>query len=284
MKANAPMRSLCAAVMLVAGPLGAGCNNALPPNDTPPDVPPQSTLVIEFEKFTSAGAKLDGAATARIAQPIPGGNFLFAAGNLVVWSVAITVTLAIPVAAFAAAIDQDPQQLANGTWQWAYAFNVNGVQHSAKLQALADGGEIAWTMLISKDGDYTDYRWFTGESNLVGSAGTWTLNYPPGSTPEEPRPFLFIEWHRDASDETGDIKYTNITPDAPENGGYIFYGITGDAPYDAFYTIASAGDDRVIDIEFSTEDKVGRVRDPIHFNDAEWHCWDTELQNAACDE
>jgi hypothetical protein len=269
---------IVAAVMIT----GSGCNNAAPPTDTPPDVPPQSTMIIDFSDFTSGGN--GGESTARVQQALPGANFTFAAINLAIWNTVVTVTLAVPVVAFVESFDHEPEQLDSGVWEWSYSFRINGVEHSAALQADVSNNGVDWTMLISKEGEYTDFEWFTGQSNLAGTAGTWTLNHPPGDDPENPGPFIFIEWNRDPSAETGDIKYTNITPDSPEFGGFIFYGVTGAAPFNAFYTIASAGDDRTIEIEFNTETIAGRVRDEIHFNDTEWHCWDEALQNADCPE
>ena len=50
-----------------------------------------------------------------------------------------------------------------------------------------------------------------------------------------------IEWHRDTEAGTADIKYTNIVPGGPENGGYIHFGVTGGYPHDAFYDIYNKG-------------------------------------------
>ncbi|HRX86500.1 MAG TPA: hypothetical protein P5572_15870 [Phycisphaerae bacterium] len=256
----------------------AGCNSAAPPADTPPDVPPQSTMLMDFSALPGTDAK----ATARVQQPFPGTTALYAGGNLVVWNTIITVTLAVPVAAFVASFNTDPVQLDDGRWQWSYSFMAAGDEFTAKLQADVSNNGVDWFMLVSRSGAYTDFEWFTGHSNLAGTTGAWTLNYPPGNDPENPRQFIFIEWSRDANGDTAQIKYTNVTENAPENGGYIEYGITDNTTYDAFYTIASAGDDHTIAIEFNTDTIAGRVRDEIHFNDADWHCWDTDFQNTEC--
>lgn len=279
MNTNQTLRTGSALLMVVALLQGAGCNNAAPPPGTPPEIPPSSTLVIDFNEFSESGG-----GSARVVQPFPGPNYLFAAGNLLAWNVVITVTLVIPVAAFLESFKHEPVELADGTWEWAYSFSVNGVVHSAALQADPSPAGVDWTMLISKEGEYTDFVWFTGQSNWERTEGTWTLNYPPNHDPNGPVPFIHIDWQRAADDTTGDIRYTNVTPNAPENGGYIHYGITGEEPYNAFYTIASAGDDHTVEIEFNTVTIAGRVRDEIHFNDAEWHCWDAALQNSSCPE
>lgn len=268
---------LVAAALVQAG----GCGNATPEPAPPPDIPPQSTMVMNVGEFDS-DAKIAGEPTARIQQPLPGTSFLYAGTNVVIWNTIIVVTLAVPVAAFAESFNHTPEQLDNGVWQWSYSYTFSGVEYSAKLQADVGNNGVDWFMLISKEGAYTDYEWFTGHSNLAGTEGAWTLNHAPGNDPANPEPFVFIEWERDAEGETAQIKYTNITPDAPENGGYIEYGVTDNATYDAFYTIASAGDDHTINVEVNLTTFAGRVRDEIHFNDTDWHCWDEDQQNADC--
>ncbi|KPL16217.1 MAG: hypothetical protein AMJ92_13060, partial [candidate division Zixibacteria bacterium SM23_81] len=120
--------------------------------------------------------------------------------------------------------------------------------------------------------------WYYGDADLFLTEGTWILN----KDPEEPEPFVGIEWHRKVQDTTADIKYTNIVPDGPENGGYIFYGITNDTPYDAFYDIYNKGYDNLTNIEWNRATKDGQVKDPHHFEDEEWHCWDGDLEDIEC--
>ena len=261
-------------------PWGTGCNTGIQPGDgQPPEIPPASTFVMDFGDFA------DGGAPGRVLDPndpaagqgIPGGNWGWAAMNVGVWNVIITVTLAVPVAAFLESFNHVPEQQPDGSWVWSYEVNVAGVIHTAELHALAVGGDIEWNMFISKDGSYTDFNWFSGVSNLVGTEGTWTLN----KDPDAPTQLVGIEWHRNPQDETGDIKYTNIVPAGPENGGYIFHGITAEA-LDAFYEIFNKGQDNVTNVEWNRTTKDGRVKDPAHFGDGDWHCWHTGLQNTGC--
>jgi hypothetical protein len=205
-------------------------------------------------------------------------NWGFAATNVAVWNTIITIGLAVPVAAFLESFKHEPVQHPDGTWAWAYDVTVGGVGHSAELQAIAVDGDIHWTMLVSKDGAYTDFTWFTGVSNLPATEGTWTLN----RSPEDLNPFIGIEWHRNPLKETGDITYTNIVPDGPENGGYISYGTTTGTPYDAFYDIYNKGLDNHTEIEWNRTTKEGRVKDPRHFGDDDWRCWDSDLIDVDC--
>ncbi|MGD2110932.1 MAG: hypothetical protein PVI86_16270 [Phycisphaerae bacterium] len=276
------LRVTTACTLLATMPVWmTGCPGQAPNggNAKAPEIPLESTFVMDFGDFADAGASkaIVDAADAAAAQMLPGTDWLFAAFNVGAWSVIITVGLAVPVAAFLESFNHEPAQLEDGTWVWSYDVTVVGVGHSAELHALAVDGDIQWKMFITQDGFYEEFNWFSGVSNLVGTEGTWTLN----RSPEDPTPFVGIEWHRDPQAETGDVKYTNIVPGGPESGGYIFHGLT-DETYDAFFDIYNKGQDNLTRIEWSRSTKDGHVRDSAHFGDEDWHCWDAALQDTAC--
>ena len=261
-------------------PWGTGCGtNLQPPPDVPPELPPADTLVMDFGDFANgdAGKRAFDRNDATVAQVGAGENWRWAALHVGVWNVIITVGLVVPVAAFLESFNHTPEQQEDGSWVWSYDVTVGGVVHSAALHALAVGGDIEWRMVVSKEGFYSDFEWFTGVSNLIGTEGAWTLN----KNPDDPGPFVGIEWHRDPDSETGDLKYTNIVPSGPENGGYIFHGTTGEA-HNAFYDIYNKGQDNLKNIEWNRMTKDGRIRDPARFGNDAWHCWDTALQDVEC--
>jgi len=271
------LRITTVCMLLIAMPVWmTGCATQPPDGGEAPEIPPASTFVIDFGDF-SGGDAARPAPDPTAGQTLPGADWGFAAFNVGVWSVIITVGLAVPVAAFLESFNHVPEQQEDGSWVWSYEVTVGGVVHSAELHAMAVGGDIEWNMYISKEGFYENFNWFSGVSNLVSTEGTWTLN----KEPDDPTPFVGIEWHRNPQDETGDIKYTNIVPGGPENGGYIFHGLTVD-PLDAFFEIYNRGQDNTTNIEWSRTTKNGRVRDSARFGDEDWHCWDETLQNIAC--
>ena len=97
-------------------------------------------------------------------------------------------------------------------------------------------------------------------------------------SPEDPTEFLGIEWHRDAVEDISDIRYTNIVPDGPEEGGYIEYGRIDEEPYDAYYHIYNKGQDRLKEIEWNRETKEGRIKNPDYAG-GEWRYWDCALKD-----
>jgi hypothetical protein len=240
-----------------------------------PTIPPQSTMIIDFSEFpdTSTGDGLQNVDVSR-------NNWGWAALNVSVWNSVLTLTLAVPVAAFAEAFNHQPIQQPDGSWLWQYTVNVQGGSYTAKLYGKTVTEGVEWKMLLSRTGVYTDFEWFKGFSNLPATEGTWTLNKDPNL----PSPFLYIEWHRNTQEETADVKYTKLSPTLPENEGYIFYGKTNEIPYNRFYQIFDAAENRTIDIKWNYEQLFGRVKDPIHFEDELWHCWDETLNDIVCTE
>jgi hypothetical protein len=78
------------------------------------------------------------------------------------------------------------------------------------------------------------------------------------------------------------VKYTNVVPDGPENGGYIDTQYTGGVPYDHIWDIYNKGQDNHTNIEWSQATGEGRVKDYNHFADDDWHCWDVTRTNITC--
>ena len=270
--------------IVMLGLVMAGCqktDTTQPEESQPPEIPPASTFLMDFDDFPD---------TAKISMP--GGNSFnktqtrqnwgWAALNVGVWNTLLTLTFAVPVAAFVESFNHEPEQQDDGSWVWTYTFRPpGGVLHTAELHASLVSEGIQWEMYISKQNVYSDFLWYSGLSAYTGREGSWTLYH----NPTDPTPFLGIEWHRNPLQGTADIKYTNIVPNHPENGGYIFYGIVNSNPYDAFYDIYNKGQDNHTNIEWDRTSKAGRVKDPLHFGDADWHCWDTldnDLQDIDC--
>ena len=245
------------------------------PQDEAPTIPPQSSMVINFDEFpdTSSLSKIDfSLATKR--------NWGWAAYNVSVWNSVLTLTLAIPVAAFVEAFNHQPVQQPDGSWLWQYSVAVGEALFTAKLFGKGVTEGVEWKMLLTKEGTFTDFEWFTGFSNLPATEGNWTLNKDPNT----PTAFLYIEWHRNTTEGTADVKYTNIIPAAPENGSYIFYGKTNEIPHNRFYQIFGSQENRMIDIKWNYEQRFGRVKDPIYFENENWNCWDDKLDDITCPE
>jgi len=261
------------AFLLVTGVIQQGCKKD---HGDPPTIPPQSSFIMNFSDLDSSKApskyfmKVDSAGQYS--------NFLFAAGNVVVWNVILTVGLAIPVASFVHSFSyQGTWNNQDNAWEWKYNFQVYAT-YSAKLKAKVSGNTVHWEMYISLQNGFQNFLWYEGDSQLDNSQGTWTLFDNPNSN----QPLLGILWHKNVSNNTSDITYTNIVPGSPENGGYIAYGITTDTTYNAYYNIFNKGKNNLTSIRWNIPHKNGSVKDSLHFGNSQWNCWDENYLNTTC--
>ena len=242
-----------------------------------PTLPPQSSMVIDFNEFPDTST-ITPLLKFEPSDTILRGNWGWAAIQVGVWSTLLKITLAVPVAAFAESFNHQPVQQPDGSWLWTYTLTISGIDHTAKLYGQSDPNGISWRMLLTKSGFYTDFEWFTGFSNVPATEGNWTLNHNPNN----PNPLIFIEWTRNVDENTAEVKYTNIVPNAPENGSYIYYGKTNDLTYNRFFDIFGKAENRLINVEWNYEQYFGRVKDPLHFGNENWYCWDENLLDIQC--
>jgi hypothetical protein len=286
-------------LLALLAPFAVGCQNAHTEEHpaTPPQIPPISSFVMDFADFNAQNeTSFLPSSTSGAAQQVSfisgsGGsyrsdqyamgarrNWGFTALNVGVWSIVVVVGLAVPVAAFVESFDYTPEQQPDYTWIWSYDVTVNDVAYTAELHGKYIDNGVRWDMYISKQNDYTDFQWYYGESDLPATEGFWVLK----KNPSDPTDLLRIDWKRDLAEGTHDIKYTNIVPGGPENGGYIFHGVTAADRYDRFYEIFNKGKDNYTYIEWNSTTKEGRVKDTGHFTDSEWHCWDADYMDVEC--
>ncbi len=246
------------------------CGKDESPQQEPPRLPPVSTMVMDFSDFQQGGV------ASSPLVPDSRANWGWAAIQVGIWNTILTVTLAVPVASFVEAFNHEPTPESDGSWRWSYEFAVGGASYLAELYGRLMAEGTRWDMYITKAGVYERFHWYQGLSSLDLSSGTWTLF----RAPESPSPFLGIVWRR--SPNTGDLTYTNIVPAHPDSGGFIRWGLTGGLPYDASYSIFSPSDANTTDIEWNRTTHEGRVRDPLHFGDTNWHCWNSDLEDVVC--
>ncbi len=259
---------VCVAMLLV------NCKKDKKEELTPPTLPPSTSMVMDFSDFNSTAIKYitEDSTTYN--------NHNWAAFNVGVWNLIITVGLAVPVASFCEAFNHECIQEGDNLWSWSYSFVAQNVNHTAKLTAMYvnNNSQIQWDMYITKDNVYSQFHWYTGISAISGLEGTWTLN----ESPSKPTPLLGIDWHRNTVTGASDIRYTNVVPNGPENGGYIFYAISPGSVLDATYDIFNKGQNNLINIQWNRNNKNGQIKDAKHFLNSDWHCWDANFADCSC--
>lgn len=240
--------------------------------DQAPMVPPASTMEMSLDHFE---ANNNGGRTAEGYVNI--GN---AWTNIAVWNSILGAHLIIPVAAFKAAASQEAVfDEENIQWTWTYVFNADGTSHTALLTAKFAAAGVQWDMYISKSGAYENVHWFTGTSNLQGTAGEWHLNYQP----EDPQPFIDIAWSRESDNSAATIKYTNAIPEGEHNGSYIEYGFENELDLNAYYNIYLSKEEAEVQIKWNTTSKEGRIQNASYFGNDDFHCWNSLGQDVDCE-
>lgn len=239
-----------------------------------PDLPPASSFVMEFSDFENADT------TKSFKSSLGYQNWGYSASNVLVWNTVISITFAVPVAAFYESFHHegvwDPGLNA---WVWSYNFIAVGVTHMAQLRGSLVEGGVKWEMYISKNNAYNDVLWYWGISNLTNTEAEWHLNANPQNLEE----IIAIEWNKNIETGEANIKYTNVEAGDEEEGGYIIYGIADGEYYNAFYDIYSAKLDNLLEIQWHRTLKYGRVKNELRFSDTNWHCWDENLLDVICE-
>lgn len=236
--------------------------------ESPPELPPIESFITDFSDFNINKALGDST------------NWKFAAENVGLWNTLISSRLSVPVASYIEAVNSHtPIYQSDDTWLWEYSFSdlLNNM-YTAKLYGTLKTETVNWEMFISKEETYLDFLWYTGISHIDGSKVNWILFDDPHSATK----LLSIEYN-EISNNTENIKYTNIIPVDTETGAYILYGNDRNTDLNAYYHIFNKGKDNLIEIEWNQTSKNGRVKDFNKFDDNEWHCWDGSLQNTVCE-
>ena len=258
MKAKQNVRSLIAITLSISRLLTSVSCDKEPVADRP-DLPPLESLVMDFSDFSEQPGAKKGTDTYE--------NFLHSYFSVFFWNVASTVTLAVPVAAYGIALQQDAVYLGDHTWEWSFDFPLGGVNYTATLTgSRLNNEEFTMDMVISlAAAPEQGIKWFDGVVRYDHTAASWNL-YKDGTIK-----VLEAEWNKDFETEEADLTYTYVEPEQEETGSYITLAYMPDEFYDAAYTISLAAN--MTNIEWNTTTKEGRVKDPEKFGDSEWHCW-----------
>jgi hypothetical protein len=266
--------SLTLIVILLSGSFW-GCKK----NGNPPALPPAESMIIDFSNFYVSGKSAlitDGS------KAVENTNWTVAASVAAVWNSILVIDIAIPVAAFEKAINTSPTNLDKTTWQWKYSVTVAGATYTARLTGQTGPSDIKWEMYISKTGDYGEFLWYEGTTDLSGKNGSWTIKESEANQV----PMLQIDWYKNSS-SIDSVKYTYIKTGETFNGSYIDYGLTSGA-LNAFYNVYAWVPNMLkfttVKIQWSTSVHNGRVEADDYFQDSNWHCWDANGNDITCPE
>ena len=242
----------------------------------PPVLPPYESMIIDFSNFSTQKK------SAVILSEVKGtesSTWEFAATVSGIWSSLIESNLAIPIASFEAAADNNPAYASDKLWQWSYNFSVAGTAYKARLTGQTSTNQVIWKMYItnSASGGFTDFLWLEGTSKTDGSGGQWTFK----QSPQVNETMFQTDWAKSGTSITS-VKYTYLKNDTYKNS-YIIYSLTT-GTFDASFAIHFANDSYAnAQIEWNTTTNNGRLNCLSYLQDQNWYCWDSNLINVLCE-
>lgn len=247
-----------------------------PDNLKAPTLPPTSLFTIPTQSF---GVKDDKEASVTRNDK---SNWIHAGVNVLVWNSVVFVNTAIPIAAFGRAFDYEAEYIGDLTWEWKYEYQAppaNGAKKydvSLTGEYISNNEEVAWTMTVNEQGSSNKIVWYEGTVATNHTASTFIVN----KDPEDPKPYMRISSTKNFDTNEVVIRFSNILAGDPGNGDYIEWRANSGAEYDRAYDVFT--NDNLLEIEANEIMKDGRVKDPKHFGDSEWHCWDVDQFNIDC--
>jgi len=234
-----------------------------------PALPPLNTFVLQTADFDSTKANSTKSTL------VTYNNFLHSVGSIIVGNIVLYANLVVPVASYVEAFKHEGVYQSDGSWVWSYNVWAENAIYTAKLRAYENGDEINWEMKISRSGlgGFTDFKWYDGISKKDGSSGVWNIYQKNWLNHANEGKALNIDWVKDSK-----IKYERTL--GVDAGAYIEYGNSvGD--FDRYYNINYQSN--LMEIQWNTINKNGRVKNPKTYLDEMWHCWNNLVQDVACE-
>jgi hypothetical protein len=242
-----------------------------------PELPPQSSMVVDFQMFNSnAGLSKTGAGQIAV-------GLNFAAARLTVGAInlAVLAHMSVPVLTFAAAISQEPVLKDDGKWHWIYSvFNTSGQQFQADLAGWIDeSAQVSrWEMRISTTGlgaPLNKFLWYTGQAALKNDSGKWEIY--DSAQPNNSVKVVHIDWdHPSMTNAT--LKFTIVKPQVPENGDVLTYKAEGSGRMVTFFDQSA---NTTLDISWDVVTHAGYIIAP-NYNNGQKSCWDSQLNDTTC--
>ncbi len=236
-----------------------------------PAIPPAATLEMKLYGFSEEDVS-NGRTMAESYR-----NVAHAKVGFVIWSKIIELQLAVPTIALAEAFKQQPTLMEAGKWRWAYDVELNG-NYQVELYASDEGNQqVGWEMYLLKKGGFQDYLWIEGTSARNATQGQWTVNT---ATSDE---LMRVDWKRGTSDTVSELTYTHVEVDSKHKGSYVKYQVLDKGDYNISYSVYMSDIDNLFEINYHTEEQVGRVSNPEYFKDNDWRCWNRDFEDVSCE-
>jgi len=239
-----------------------------------PTIPPVETYTMPTETLRTTNTDTTAASNAGNTY----WNWLHAGVNLAVWSTVAYVNIAPPTAAFQRAFYEQPTYTGNNTFQWEYRYDAdNNKKYDIVLTGkyISNQQEVEWELIGSEIGGFSNFKWFTGTTAVNFNYGTYTLN----KNPFNPKAYLELEYNN-TDPAQASLRFTDIEP-GQGNGNYIEYRNNLNDYLNKEFDLR-INQNNLLEIKWNDAAHDGRVRHSSHFNDNDWHCWDTDQLDIQC--
>lgn len=247
-----------------------------PQNLVAPSIPPISLVTIPTQTFEFAGSNNT------ISTRNDKSNWVHAGVNVLVWNTVVFANTAIPITAFSHAFDYEAEYIGDLTWEWTYDYQSPPDHGSTKYevsltgQYISNNDEVAWTMTVTEKGTSNSFVWYEGIVSRTNTTGMFTIN----KDPQNPQPYMSIEFSKKVASNDVTIRFSNVLANDPGQGDYIEWRTENANELDRIYHVFTK--DNLLEIEANDANRNGRVKDPAHFEDSDWHCWNTAKVNIDC--
>jgi len=208
-------------------------------------------------------------------------NWIHAGSNVLVWNTVLIAHTSLPIAAFHRSFDAEPKYISDNTWEWTYKHQTSAdlggklLDVSLTGQYISNTKKVHWNMTVAESDTDNTAVWISG----VSSVEDWSGNFEIYEIGNNGQPYLGLSYRID-EDQSRIIHFENIRTDNEGFGDYIEWKTEMSTTFDRAYNINLSN--KMIEIQSNSSDDSGRVKDQLHFGDADWHCWDMSKTNIEC--
>jgi len=246
-----------AVVALAFGLMASSCNK----DKDAPALPDKKSM--SFSSEINGSNKTDGVAFGLVAL------------GMTYWNTVIALNIAVPTASFYEAFNHKAVYSSKTKdYVWSYDVTVLGIKYTANLHGKVNGSEVEWKMLISQQGGFQNFEWYTGTSKVDGTGGQWKLNKGANSGSTT---YLVIDWTK-TSDAIHSTKFTLSDANDANYGSYIDYKTTNEVEFNGHYDIYDGAKKELTQILWNTADKHGKVINAANQS----YCWDSATNDVTC--
>ncbi len=238
--------------------------------EDPPELPPVGTMKADIGVLDRAPAEAKNGAKAAADYS----NFANAWVRVNILRAYAVGICAIPAAAMALALTQDPTHTGN---QWTWSLTIGQTTGDLQLTyGLVDGYDVGF-FVTNPDEGLDHYLWIEGAADAALSAGHWighSVDRPAGADE-----VLEIDWTYN-SDSDRSLAFSNVDEASEDLGDVITYTVSGTT---ATVVFDDASDpDLVATAVWNTETGAGYLQVP-GYNGGEPACWDEAFLNVPCE-